>query len=89
MNEFGAAELGDLRRTRALVDVAGRLADGQGGTLSRAVLELAPLKRAYRLFGEPDVTGEAILDPHIQRTRCAQTVGGHFLYLASRSDGRL
>jgi hypothetical protein len=80
MNEFGSAELGDLRRTRALVAVAATLADGQGGTLSRAVLQLAPLKRAYRLFANTDVTGEAILDPHIQHTRSAQTVGGQWLY---------
>lgn len=81
MNEFGSVEVGDLRRTRALVDVAGRLGDGQGGTLSRAELELAPLERAYRLFGSPDVKGEAILDPHLQRTRSAQSAGGQWVYI--------
>src|SRR5438132_12175678 len=67
---FGAAELGDPRRTRRLVRVAAQMAADPQGSLPREMGgNWAALKAAYRLVRADGVTHEAISRPVWQQTR--------------------
>lgn len=70
--EFGGAELGDLRLQRRLVDCARVLGTAPGRAFSGAARgERAAVKGHYRLIDMPDdsaVTVPAMLAPHRQRT---------------------
>jgi Transposase DNA-binding len=66
---FGAADLGDRRRTRRLVRAAERLARHPGGSLPQAMQSPADLKALYRLANHPRVTHAAVLRPHLEWTR--------------------
>lgn len=67
---FGAAELGDPRRTRRLVRVAAQVAADPQGSLPREMGgDWAALKAAYRLVRADGVTHEAISRPVWQQTR--------------------
>jgi hypothetical protein len=65
---FGNAELGDKRRTKRLVYSADRVCRHPGGTLPDKFKSPHDLKAFYRLCACRDVTHEAILTPHRQRT---------------------
>lgn len=66
---FGAAQLGDRRRTRRLVGTANRILEHPGGTLPDKLRSPASLKGLYRLVDCPAVTHESVLHPHVERTR--------------------
>ena len=67
---FGAAQLGDPRRTKRLVRVAGQMAADPQGSLPREMGgDWAALKAAYRLLRADGVTHEAISRPVWQQTR--------------------
>ena len=67
---FGAAELGDPRRTRRLVRVAAQMAADPQGSLPREMSgNWADLKAAYRLVRADGVSHEAISRPVWQQTR--------------------
>jgi len=68
-NQFGSAELGDLRRTRRLVKLASQMAGNSSGTIPQQTGAIADMKAAYRLFSAADVTHEAICRPHVEQTR--------------------
>lgn len=72
--EFSSVQLGDVRRSRRLVEVATALGSCPSGTLPQALPQWADLKAAYRLFSQEEVTYERIIAPHWQRTRelCAE-----------------
>jgi hypothetical protein len=61
---FGAAELGDRRRTRRLVKLADQLCRHPGGSLPDKLKSPADLKGLYRLCDCDEVTHEAVLAPH-------------------------
>lgn len=65
---FGAAVLGDRRRTKRLVQLADAMCRHPGGTLPDKLARPADLKALYRLANEPAVTHAAVLEPHRQRT---------------------
>jgi Transposase DNA-binding len=65
---FGAAVLGDRRRTRRLVRTADQIARHPGGTLPDKMASPANLKALYRLANTEQVTHAAVLEPHRQRT---------------------
>ncbi len=67
--EFGAARLGDARRTRRLVKLAAQMASHSSGTIPQQTGQTADMKAAYRLFAAEEVTHAAILEPHIEQTR--------------------
>jgi hypothetical protein len=67
VNEFGAAELGDARRTARLVDLARQLATTPHFSFPQA-LSSAELKAAYRFFDNDEVDTDGILRPHIDQT---------------------
>ena len=66
---FGAAQLGDRRRTKRLVDTANRILEHPQGTLPDKLRSPAALKGLYRLVDGPTVTHESVLRPHLERTR--------------------
>lgn len=68
VTEFAAAELGDPRRTRRLVDLATALAEQPSASLPDACADPARLKAAYRFYDNAACTPAAILDSHVQAT---------------------
>jgi len=67
--QFEAACLGDVRRTRRLVKVAEQMAGNSGGSIAQQTERLADMKAAYRLFAQEAVTHEAVCSPHWNQTR--------------------
>jgi Transposase DNA-binding len=65
---FGAAQLGDIRRTRRLVQVADAIVHHPGGTLPQKIHDPTPLDALYRLADREEVTHAAVLEPHRRRT---------------------
>jgi hypothetical protein len=66
--EFGDAELGDVRRTARLVQLATILGAQPSASLPDATDDPASLKAAYRFFDNDYVRAEAMLASHIQST---------------------
>ena len=62
-DNFGAAQLGDPRRTRRLVRVAEQILQHPAGTLPEKLQSPGQLKALYRLVGRPEVTHDAVLQP--------------------------
>ena len=77
--EFGQAALGDLRRTRRLVQVAVGLSRNPCGTLPSAFEDGAALKGAYRLLGHEALTAPAVQAPHVEQTRQRCRQPGEYL----------
>ena len=67
--QFEAACLGDVRRTRRLVKVAEQMAGNSGGSIPQQTERLADMKAAYRMFAQEAVTHEAVCSPHWHQTR--------------------
>lgn len=72
-SHFGGADLGDQRRSRRLVALAGALARRPSGSLSQALPDWGQLRAAYRLLENDAVSFSGVLTPHWQRTRAACT----------------
>ena len=60
--QFGAAELGDIRRTGRLVSTMAAIARAPDESLPRQLGSLAGAKAAYRLFDGGAVTRDAAVD---------------------------
>lgn len=67
IDEFGAADLGDARRTARLVALARRLAKSPHCSFPQS-LSPAELKAAYRFFDNDEVDADGMLTPHIGQT---------------------
>lgn len=67
-DEFGEAELGDVRRTARLVQLASVLGAQPSASLPDATDDPATLKAAYRFFDNDYVRAEAMLESHVQST---------------------
>lgn len=67
LDEFGAAELGDARRTARLVALARQLAKSPHCSFPQS-LSKAQLKAAYRFFDNEEVDTDGILAAHIDQT---------------------
>lgn len=78
-NEFGGAELGDVRRSRRLAQVAAALAENPRGTLPQSFDGWSQTKAAYRLLRQADVSHAQILAPHCSRVRAFCREGGEYL----------
>lgn len=72
--EFGAAELGDARRTARLVALAGVLGARPTASLPEACQDRAMLKAAYRFFDTADVPPDAVLASHVRATYARMAV---------------
>lgn len=68
VNEFADAELGELRRTKRLVELAHVLAQHPTAALPEACGEGAMLKAAYRFFSHDDIEPPDFLSSHIEST---------------------
>src|SRR2546429_9968116 len=67
---FGAAQLGDVRRTKRLVRLAAQMLEDPEGSLPRQTQgNWSDLKGAYRLLRADGVSHEAISHPYWQRSR--------------------
>jgi hypothetical protein len=71
--EFGAARLGDTRRTKRLVLVAHALGQRPSASLPDAAQDPAMLTATYRCFDTPQNTPAALRAPHLAAThdRCS------------------
>lgn len=69
--QFGEVELGDARRTKRLVKLAGQMAVNSSGSIPQQTGNAADMKAAYRLFAVEAVTHDAICRPHFEQTRKA------------------
>src|SRR6266498_3575122 len=67
--EFGEADLGDVRRNARLVQLASVLGAQPSASLPDATDDPASLKAAYRFFDNDYVRAEAILESHVQSTK--------------------
>lgn len=67
--EFGEADLGDVRRNARLVQLASVLGAQPSASLPDATDDPATLKAAYRFFANDYVRAEDILASHIQSTK--------------------
>ena len=68
VTEFAEAELGDGRRTKRLVTLAGVLAQHPTAALPEAYGDGAMLKAAYRFFPNDAIEPQDVLDSHIEAT---------------------
>src|SRR2546425_2634294 len=68
VTEFADADLGDLRRTQRLVQLAQLLAQRPGAALPAACGSGAMLKAAYRFFTNDDIAPDDMLQSHIEAT---------------------
>jgi hypothetical protein len=68
VTEFADADLGDLRRTQRLVQLAHVLAQHPGAALPEACGSSAMLKAAYRFFANDEIEPSAIVQSHIEAT---------------------
>src|SRR4029077_3560195 len=68
VSEFADAELGDLRRTKRLVELANVLAQHPTAALPEACGNGAMLKAAYRFFSTDDIEPQDFLYSPIEST---------------------
>jgi hypothetical protein len=68
VTEFADADLGDLRRTQRLVQLAHALAQRPGAALPEACGSGAMLKAAYRFFTNDDIAPDDMVQSHIEAT---------------------
>lgn len=68
---FGAAQLGDPRRTRRLVQTAAALAARPSASLPRQLEDPAALKATYRLLDADAISFDAVIGPHQEQTHVA------------------
>jgi hypothetical protein len=66
---FGQTYLKDMRRTRRAVGAAAHMAEDSAASLPSQAQTWKDVKAVYRLLDEPDVTFEALMQPHWQQTR--------------------
>jgi Transposase DNA-binding/Transposase Tn5 dimerisation domain len=68
VHEFAEAELGDLRRTKRLIELATVLAQNPRASLPEASGTSAMLKAAYRFFANEAIEPQDIIHSHIEAT---------------------
>jgi hypothetical protein len=81
---FGAAHLGDVRRTRRLVHFAADMAADPAASIPRICEDWPDTKAVYQLFARPAVTFEAVCQLHFDLRHQAQ--GQRFLVLNDTTE---
>ncbi|EFH80062.1 IS4 family transposase [Ktedonobacter racemifer] len=66
---FGQTQLKDMRRTRRAVTTAAHMAEEPAASLPAQAQTWKDAKAVYRLLDEPNVTFDALMQPHWQQTR--------------------
>jgi hypothetical protein len=82
--EFGACELGDLRRTRRLIRYARQMAEKPDASTPRQTEGWSDCKAVYRLFDCPEVTFEAVTAAHYERT--LKLAPGKYLVISDTTE---
>jgi hypothetical protein len=82
--QFSDCELGDQRRTKRLMKVAGQVANDPSASFPDQMASFGALKATYRLFDCENVTFEAIAKPHWQQTRAVPP--GRYLVLSDTTE---
>src|SRR5690349_12138205 len=85
--QFGAADLGDARRTDRLVSTMAAIARAPDESLPRQLGSVAGAKAAYRLFDCGAVTRAAVMDPHL--AQCRAEAAQHRVVLMVHDDTTL
>src|SRR5437763_13378566 len=86
---FGAAELGDPRRTDRLVKVATALGENPSVSLPRSMRNWAETQGAYRFLGNEAVSHEQIMMPHWIQTRSEAEQRSQVLLIGDTTDVNL
>src|SRR5688500_5797812 len=82
--QFGTCDLGDRRRNKRVVQLAAQVATQPDASTPKQTERWSDCKAAYRLFGQQDVTFDALIAPHCAQTR---TVGaGTWLVLNDTTE---
>ena len=82
--QFSDCQLGDKRRTTRLMSLAHQVVNHPAGGFPEQTETWADLKAAYRLFDRPEVTFEAVAQPHWQQTR--KRTAGRYLVLGDTTE---
>jgi hypothetical protein len=82
--QFEACDLGDLRRTKRLLQFATQVANHPAGSVPQQTEDWGDTKAAYRLLNNPDVTFATITAPHHQQTR--QVPIGRYLVIGDTTE---
>ena len=83
-SNFGSLDLGDVRRSRRLAELADRMGRHPGGTLPEKLPHPADLRAFYRLMDTDEVTHESLMAGHTAATRQAMAQAaqeGHTLLI--------
>ena len=83
---FGAAELGDPRRTDRLLKVASALAVNPSASLPQALGNWGETQGAYRFLSDPAFSYEEILQPHWNQVYGAAAQEARTLLLADTTE---
>src|ERR1700712_5543045 len=76
---FGAVDLGDGRREERLPKLVDEMSRHPGGTLPQKLPRVADLEAFYRLCDAADVTHEAVMKAHRDRTLQYLQTADHFV----------
>ncbi|MGH2494796.1 MAG: IS4/Tn5 family transposase DNA-binding protein [Ktedonobacteraceae bacterium] len=83
---FGSTRLKDMRRTRRAVSAATQMARDASASLPHQMQTWKDVKALYRLLDEPDVTFEALMQPHFQQTRACLPAEGVVLLIQDTTE---
>jgi hypothetical protein len=86
---FGAAELGDPRRTDRLVKVAAALGENPSVSLPRSMRNGADTQRTYRFLSNEAINHEQIMMPHWIQTRSEEEQRSQVLLIGDITDVNL
>ena len=81
MQEFGAAELGDTRRTDRLVAMGARAAENPAGSITAVFCNAAEREAAYRFVENQDIEA-AKITAAVARAAAARSVGDVVVFVA-------
>ena len=83
-DQFAGCQLKNKKRTERLLKVAQHLLTSPEASLPAQNTQWKDLKAAYRLFDRPEVTHQAVCQPHWEQTR--QTQPGRYLLISDTTD---
>jgi hypothetical protein len=86
---FGAAELGDVRRTDRLVKVASALGENPSVSLPASMSNWADTHAAYQFLGNPAISHEQIMVPHFAATYQEAAERSQVLLIGDTTDVNL
>ena len=86
LEQFGECDLGDLRRTKRLVQIAQQAAARPDGSTPNQTETLGNCKGVYRLMDCDEASHANFIGPHCERTRRSCPTGSRQLILCDTTD---